>query len=409
VRDEASFLKAIVERPDDDELRYMYGDFLEEQGDARAEFVRLQLRQSILEPWSLLRAQQQERLNELIAECGNEFLRELPPFPYYEISCERGLPHEIQIAGSSLVENAEHIIAATPTIRSLRLVRGGRWLREIADGLWLRHFQNLNLSKNELTNEQLSRLAFSEFSDELISLNLDTNRIGRATFATIARSDAFPKLREISFRHIGLRSEELALLADAEWGPSIRRLALHGNRIGERGIVAVGESRRLGNLRALDLRENGIDQLIMRRLANCDYGLELRELDLQQNSLQFGGVRAFTRSPAIRNLRKLWLGFNGIRDEGVDMLVESLPSELIACDLRGNQLTDAALVTLAAAEFPDLSYLCLSQNHIGDRGARALIDSPLAAGHAVIDLVQNEFSGVAQHDLLQAFGDRIRL
>src|SRR5262245_35037410 len=39
---EESFMKAILQAPDDDALRLVYADWLEERGDPRGEFIRIQ-------------------------------------------------------------------------------------------------------------------------------------------------------------------------------------------------------------------------------------------------------------------------------------------------------------------------------------------------------------------------------
>lgn len=43
--DEQGFLKAILERPDDDARKLVYADWLDEQGDPRAEYLRLMMKQ----------------------------------------------------------------------------------------------------------------------------------------------------------------------------------------------------------------------------------------------------------------------------------------------------------------------------------------------------------------------------
>ena len=44
MNEEHSFLKAILERPDDDATKLVYADWLEEQGDPRAEYLRLMVK-----------------------------------------------------------------------------------------------------------------------------------------------------------------------------------------------------------------------------------------------------------------------------------------------------------------------------------------------------------------------------
>jgi uncharacterized protein (TIGR02996 family) len=47
---DAAFLQDIIEHPDDDDLRLIYADWLDEQGqEARAEFVRVQIRIAVLD------------------------------------------------------------------------------------------------------------------------------------------------------------------------------------------------------------------------------------------------------------------------------------------------------------------------------------------------------------------------
>src|SRR5215471_6009229 len=51
--DERAFLAAILERPDDDATKLVYADWLEEQGDPRAEYLRLMMtvrRQRVVTP-----------------------------------------------------------------------------------------------------------------------------------------------------------------------------------------------------------------------------------------------------------------------------------------------------------------------------------------------------------------------
>jgi uncharacterized protein (TIGR02996 family) len=63
--DERAFLKSILEKPDDDSRKLVYADWLEEQGDPRAEFLRLMVK---VRQEQALTAHQRERHQELSAE-----------------------------------------------------------------------------------------------------------------------------------------------------------------------------------------------------------------------------------------------------------------------------------------------------------------------------------------------------
>ena len=67
--DHEAFLFAIIERPQDDLLRLVFADFLEESGEVdRAEFIRLQIELARLEPDSPDWTPQKLRCEELLRE-----------------------------------------------------------------------------------------------------------------------------------------------------------------------------------------------------------------------------------------------------------------------------------------------------------------------------------------------------
>jgi uncharacterized protein (TIGR02996 family) len=73
--EEGAFLRAIFKDPDDDGLRLIYADWLEEQGDPRGELVRLQcllLNLGLTDP---RRPELEERARLLAAEHGNPLIR----------------------------------------------------------------------------------------------------------------------------------------------------------------------------------------------------------------------------------------------------------------------------------------------------------------------------------------------
>src|SRR5260370_279371 len=50
MNDESAFLEAIAKTPDDDALRLVYADWLEERGDPRAEYLRLEVQLANVTP-----------------------------------------------------------------------------------------------------------------------------------------------------------------------------------------------------------------------------------------------------------------------------------------------------------------------------------------------------------------------
>lgn len=63
--EEAPFLRALVENPTDETVRLVYADWLEEQGDVRGEYLRLEYQLSLLPPGDPQLAEKEVRLRTL--------------------------------------------------------------------------------------------------------------------------------------------------------------------------------------------------------------------------------------------------------------------------------------------------------------------------------------------------------
>jgi uncharacterized protein (TIGR02996 family) len=77
--DEEAFLRAISAAPDDGTVRLVYADWLEEHGDPRAEFVRLQVRLWEMPADDPARPQLQAREQQLRSDCPAYWLAKLDP------------------------------------------------------------------------------------------------------------------------------------------------------------------------------------------------------------------------------------------------------------------------------------------------------------------------------------------
>jgi uncharacterized protein (TIGR02996 family) len=75
----AAFLDAIRAEPDEMAHRLVFADWLDEHGDeARAEYIRLQVRRDGLPPADPLVRESQRREDELLAVHGEDWARVLP-------------------------------------------------------------------------------------------------------------------------------------------------------------------------------------------------------------------------------------------------------------------------------------------------------------------------------------------
>src|SRR4051812_6279613 len=76
------FLRALSTHPDDDGVRLVYADWLEENGNPeRAEFIRAQIELNRYDPEDPARLPALSRQHTLLYKHNNAWRRELPPLP----------------------------------------------------------------------------------------------------------------------------------------------------------------------------------------------------------------------------------------------------------------------------------------------------------------------------------------
>src|SRR5438067_2086996 len=127
---DAAFLRAIREQPDDDLPRLIYADYLDERGDPRGEFIRIQIERPTL-PFNvarryelgarereLLRLHEEEWLGPLAAVVSNHEFR-------------RGFIDRVMVMTEAFVAHAETIFDWAP-IRHVKLRGALGWVRLLA-------------------------------------------------------------------------------------------------------------------------------------------------------------------------------------------------------------------------------------------------------------------------------------
>src|SRR5262245_51105112 len=114
-----AFLQAILEQPDDDTVRLIYADWLEEQGNPRGEFIRVQCALARLPTDDPRRAELEAREATLLAAHRDAWLA-----PVREIGTEwefrRGFVEQLTISAPSVLANAEALFALAP-VRHMRV------------------------------------------------------------------------------------------------------------------------------------------------------------------------------------------------------------------------------------------------------------------------------------------------
>jgi uncharacterized protein (TIGR02996 family) len=99
-----AFLQAIIEDPDDDTPRLVYADYLDERGDPRGEFIRVQLALARL-PDDPRRPELEVRERRLLAEHGEEWARPLRPW-VTGWTFRRGFVEAVKLPAQSYLDHA---------------------------------------------------------------------------------------------------------------------------------------------------------------------------------------------------------------------------------------------------------------------------------------------------------------
>src|SRR5262245_19216170 len=119
----ASFLDAILADPDDDAVRLIYADWLEEQGDDAgvpaaqeyAECIRLQIELSRIQPGDKKPAKKERRERSFLRKYARKWF--LPPRGWKigeHVKVRRGFPFSVMQAAPLLVRHTEDLFARWP-------------------------------------------------------------------------------------------------------------------------------------------------------------------------------------------------------------------------------------------------------------------------------------------------------
>src|SRR5262245_6782880 len=116
-----AFLRAIIDEPDDDVVRLVYADWLDEHGDteadrARAAFIRLQVEAARLDPYDPRRLDLEGRAEALLSAHCEAWLAGLEGWAVNQhiTSFERGFPFVVRVGVCKLLDRGAELWAAAP-------------------------------------------------------------------------------------------------------------------------------------------------------------------------------------------------------------------------------------------------------------------------------------------------------
>ena len=288
-----AFLDSIFETPEDDTVRMVYADWLEENGQPeRAEFIRLQVEAARL-PEGAAQAALEAQAKRVADEHEPDWLAGtgLPPAV---IRFHRGFPDALDFStadwgvelesGRTPIPEEGLLLPLLTALRSwaeLRFVRrlildddngaGAGAIRVLADAPEYGHLSELFLMRIYLNPADFERLASSKTLTRLRVLsvprvdNYAAAQVGGTGCAAIAGSPNFAQLEV---------------------------LALPEAKIGDAGAVALASSPHLSNLFHLDLCHNSVGDAGAFALASSPHLRAVRELVFVGNEASPDAIRA---------------------------------------------------------------------------------------------------------------------
>lgn len=224
--DHEHFLQAIMADPDSDTPRLIYADWLEEQGDPRGEFIRVQCEAASLPLDSERRMMLLQRGHELQEQA--EWLIELRNI-CLNLECRRGVVEQVSITAEDFITHADVLFQAETLL-----------------GLHLAQFQR----------RLIPRLAAMPELSRFTRLDLSGSRPGAEGVLALLASPHLAQVTTLVLNHCRLTSADVLQLAAAPRLGSLISLHLAGNLIGEGGAVPLAYSPHLQHLQWLDLFGN---------------------------------------------------------------------------------------------------------------------------------------------------------
>lgn len=416
-----AFLRACRARPDDDTPRLVLADWLEEQGDPRGEFLRIQVERARLPAWDPRQAALARREASLLGESQLAWLGPLARHTrqhrfhrgFLVLELDETMPRSdrtLEAAPESIWGDTVCLSQLEATCRTFESpICAGvthlyvyypddpqTYLRDLVQSPRLADVTALHLEPGgHFTDEDAALLAASPHVQRLTSLHLHGGPTPEGLI-TLLESPNLQGLRRLDCETTHLSGRRLAALGRIDH-PALAELRLFGAELGPEGARHLASAPFLPRLRSLALSVTHLWTHGMLALLAAPL-VELRHLEITAERMTIGAIKAIAQSPYLSNLRSLKLTEDQMGLGPIKALARSPRlGQLERLDLQGNHLDDECVTQLAQSpHLAALRDLNLSQNRMGKAGAAALANSAIA-NLGVLDLGYN---GIGPEGLL---------
>lgn len=367
---EKAFWDEIIAYPDDDGPRLVYADWLEERGDPRGEFIRVQCARARCPSWhrdSLLLGWREK---ELLYRHGHHWRAQLPNLPGVAWKhFERGFITSARVINLDVLRQQAGSLTAHTPLNELRVMEPTAnwdqtptlpWLQKLrcgpemyiddmhrfSDSPLLDHLRVLELPAMNLENDGVVALARSPRLKNIERLDLRENFIGTAGAHTLAYTPIFRNLTHLSLRGVGFGSysddpmlQEVGVreLAQSPHWTKLQSLDISGNQIGANALEMILHAKNLSSLKYLDVSRNELGPGGAEVLRTTRSAMRLETLRIEETSIGDRGLIPLPQSPVLEKLRHLKMSACDLTSTGVEQLAKAIfRSTLQVLDLSGN-------------------------------------------------------------------------
>jgi uncharacterized protein (TIGR02996 family) len=410
-----SLLQAVHDEPDNDAVRLVFADWLDDAGeDDRAAFVRAQCAAAALPTWDaerrLLLWQAEQR-----ARRHPEWRQGLPELDGVTWGrFERGFLAEAIVKDFATLTRHADAIGRVGTVSAVVVLLPERssslaglpripWLRSLvldaersrshgaramiysdgtaalAEAPLLGTLRELRIDGHWPDDDGVRALARSPHLGGLTSLSINDTHGAYNGWGELLASPNTRGLRRLSLRgphdglsgYPGFRGEMPRMLAASANLSGLESLDLSNRAADPSSYTILFASPHLAGLRELTARLQILDAEKVQPFAGTRVKLRLKALDVSVNDFRGEGLKHLLKAPCLAELERLSLaGCRLVGPDGELLAGARWRTTLTALDLSGNRLQGAGLRRLFAADWPRLRVLRLAR--ITTRTAPAL-------------------------------------
>lgn len=417
-RRQEEFFRQIRLHPEDDNIRLIFADWLEEIGDERAEFIRVQCECARWE--SSPDAERRERYLqlkshevELSSLWRESCLEELSSLGVKDVRFARGFVERMHLEGDEFLPRTKNLVEWAPALRGVLWQKMPRQsaspIQRFLASPVCAALTTLNLMRNNLGAAGVEALASSPRLANIQSLSLRENPIGGQGMQELMNSSHLSGLTRWDLTETQLSISDARALARANTLHQLEELLVSHNQIGDAGLRALANTGRLKTLKRLEIADNLIAVEGIRALADSAHLTDLQVLDLSGNEIGDAGLVLMASASNYARLTELNLAGCTIKPAGIANFAESpYLTRLINLNLSHNPLRKGLPILLESRVVENLQSLSLRHCDLDSQSVRPLLTASLSLEH--LDLRDNPLiNQYTRNNLEEIYGDRVLL